>query len=81
MIDDWYMDLKSKRTNKELSDNSENKILACGDNVFEKALKDKIITENPIRSIVKINEENESREKFNDIEVAKLFPQDEQVVY
>jgi hypothetical protein len=33
MIDDWYMDLDSKRSGKELSDNSKNKILACGNMV------------------------------------------------
>ena len=74
MIDDWYMEFKSNRSGSELSDNSKNKILACGNNVFVKALRDKIITENPINSIVKITEENKSREHFNDIEIAKLFP-------
>ena len=74
MIDDWYMELKSKKTNKELSDNSKNKILACGNTVFKQALKDRLIEKNPISNIEKINEEHETRENFNDFEIAKLFP-------
>ena len=77
IIDKWYMDLKSKRSGKELADNSKNKILACGNNVFEQALKDKLITKNPVSSIEKITEEHEVRDNFNDIEIAKLFPTDE----
>ena len=77
MIDAWYMDLKSKKSKMDLADNSKNKILACGDNVFRKALRDKIISENPISNVEKITEENESREDFNDIEISKLFPTDE----
>ena len=76
MIDDWYMELKSKKSNRELSDNSKNKILACGNNVFKQALKDKLIGKNPISSIEKITEEHEIRENFNDFEIAKLFPPD-----
>ncbi|MCL2481280.1 MAG: tyrosine-type recombinase/integrase [Spirochaetaceae bacterium] len=77
IVDKWYMDLKNHKTKEPLADNTKNKILSCGNIVFEIALQKKIIKTNPIKSIIKITEENAKRGFFNDIEIAKLFPKDE----
>ena len=81
MIDDWYVDICSQKSGKPLSDNTKNKILSCGDNVFNMAVRKKIIKENPIMSIEKITEENKHRQYFNDIEMGKLFPEDEKALF
>ena len=43
MIDDWYMDLHSKQSGKELVDNTKNNILAAGNKIFEQAVRDNLI--------------------------------------
>lgn len=46
--------------------------------VFEEAKRQELISENPIKSGMEIAEECKTREPFNAIEMAKLFPADDE---
>ena len=81
MVDEWFVDLHSKYSGKELADNTKNNILAAGSKIFDQAVRDKLILQNPIKDIVSITQEQASREGFNDIEMAKLFPADEDELF
>ncbi len=48
MIDDWYMDLHSIQSGKELADNTKNNILAAGNKIFEQAVRDNLIQHFPL---------------------------------
>ena len=81
MIDDWYMELHSVQSGKELADNTKNNILAAGNKIFDQAVRDNLIQQNPIKDIITITQEQKNREDFNDIEMAKLFPEDEKELF
>jgi len=75
-IDNWFLDLISVRTKKELSDNAKNKILHAFRIVLEEAKYQGYVKENVATAVEEISEENQARQHFNDIEMKKLFPSD-----
>ena len=81
MIDDWYMELHSFFSGKELADNTKNNILAAGSKIFDQAVRDDIIRQNPVKDIITITQEQNSRDNFNDIEMAKLYPSNEEELF
>jgi integrase len=77
MIEDWFLDLKShKFPDRELSDDAKNKVLLCFRIVMDEAKRQGLISHNPAKDVVMINEENEKREPFNLAELRKMFPTD-----
>lgn len=76
-IDNWFVDLASVRTEKELSDNAKNKVLHALRIILEEANYQGYIKENTAAKVEEINEENKERQHFNDIEMQKLFPDKE----
>jgi len=76
-IDNWFLDLQSIRTEKELSDNAKNKVLHAFRIVLEEAKYQGYVENNVAASVEEINEENRERQHFDDLEMKKLFPDDE----
>ncbi len=75
-IDNWFLDLRSVRTDQELSDNAKNKVLHAFRIVMEEAKYQKVIEENVAASVEEISEENRERQHFDELEMQKLFPDD-----
>ena len=73
-IDNWFLDLRSVRTEKELSDNAKNKVLHAFRIVLEEAKYQGYVKENSAASVEEISEENRERLHFDDLEMNKLFP-------
>ena len=75
-IDNWFLDLRSVRTDQELSDNAKNKVLHAFRIVMEEAKYQKVVEENVAASVEEISEENRERQHFDELEMQKLFPDD-----
>ena len=77
IVDDWLLDICSETTNKELSDNSKNKILYCLRIVLGEATDQGLIQENPAQKVTPITERHKSRGIFTKDEINTLFDQDD----
>ncbi|MCF7946786.1 MAG: hypothetical protein K9K80_02520 [Spirochaetia bacterium] len=71
------MELKGYKNNKEIADNTKNKILNCLRVVLDEAKRQKLISTNPAREVELINAEYGSRIPFSEIEMYQMFPQNE----
>lgn len=75
-IDNWFLDLCSVRTEKELSDNAKNKVLHAFRIVLEEAKYQGYVESNSAAAVEEISEENRERQHFDELEMQKLFPVD-----
>lgn len=77
MVEDWFLELISVESGKELADNSKNKVLTTLKIVLDEAKRLRIIENNPVSSVNMINEVNKRREPFTLPELGIMFPTDE----
>lgn len=76
-IERWYISLHSfANPEKELADNTKNKIVATLDYIMQDAKRKRLIEVNPCLSVENLNEEYKKREHFTIDEVKRLFPRD-----
>lgn len=77
LIEDWLLELKSKASGKELSDDSKNKILMAMREIMGTAKRSGIIPNNPAKEVKLINAINKKRLPFTLEELVQMFPRDE----
>jgi len=77
IIEDWLLNLLSKKDGKELSDDSKNKILLCFRIVMHEAKRKGLVSQNPADRVKMINATNKPRLPFTPVDLIKLFPRDE----
>ena len=80
MIEDLFMNAKSVKGDgtQDLSDNARNKILATYRIVLDRAHHEKFIHSNPAKDIEDIKEEYDESTPFEEDEMARLFPADDE---
>ncbi|MBQ3729559.1 MAG: hypothetical protein II903_08670 [Spirochaetales bacterium] len=80
MIENLFMNAKSVKGDgtQDLSDNARNKILATYRIVLDRAHHEKRISSNPAKEIEVIREEYDESAPFEEDEMAKLFPADDE---
>lgn len=76
-IEDWYIGLCSKDDpNKELADDTKNKVLATLNHVMQEAKRKRVISVNPCLSVENLRAHSKPRGFFTVEEVRRLFPID-----
>lgn len=76
-IERWYISLCSyTNPEKELADNTKNKIVATLDYIMQDAKRKRLIEVNPCLSVENLHEEHKKRAHFTIDEVRRLFPKD-----
>jgi len=78
MIEDWFVDLHSYKSGKELADDSKNKVLFCFRIVLQEAKRQRYIKVNPAASVQEITSRHVPRDHFTEIELFKMFPRNEE---
>lgn len=76
-IENWFLDLKSKDTGKDLSDDTKNKILITLRIVLQEAHRQGLVSQNTAEKVKMINEKNEERKPFTKEEMILMFPYDD----
>lgn len=77
MIEDFFLDLKSFRDEeRDLSDDTKNKVLETYSDVMDEARRKGYIKENPCDKVKTIVARNEKRQAFTEEELARFFPED-----
>ena len=78
-IEDWFVSLPRFNDSAiQLADNSKNKILDCFRIVLQEAKRLRLIDANPAMTVRLITARSKIREPFHDLELYKMFPQDEE---
>lgn len=77
MIEDFILDLISKRTGKEMDDSTKNKVLSAYRIVLDAAVREGYLDHNPAKDVKEINERRGGRLPFSEEEMDKLFPSDD----
>lgn len=76
-IEDWYIGLCSKDDpNKELADDTKNKILATMNHVMQEAKRKRLIDVNPCATVEILRAESKARGYFTLEEIRRFFPID-----
>lgn len=77
MIEDFILDLVSKRTKKDMDDSTKNKVLSAYRIVLDSAVREGYLDHNPAKDVKEINERKGGRLPFTEEEMDKLFPADD----
>lgn len=77
MVDRWFLSLDSVRGLRPLADNSKNKVLQVFSLMYDEAIRNELVTENPCKHIRIITESHMERPVLTDDEMGILFPDDE----
>jgi len=76
MIEDFFLDLKSFRSDRDLSDDTKNKVLETYSDVMDEARRKGYIKYNPCDKVKPIVARNAERQAFTEEELARFFPDD-----
>ena len=76
-IEEWFLDLKSTKNGKDLSDDTKNKILIAFRDVLKEAVRQGYVPNNAADDVQMINEVNIPRVPFTPEEMNMLFPEDD----
>ena len=77
MVEDFFLDLKSFRDeDRDLSDDTKNKVLETYSDVMDEARRKGYIKDNPCDKVKPIIARNAERQAFTEEELLKFFPED-----
>jgi len=77
MVDRWFLSLESVYKGKPLSDNTKNKVLKTLSLMYDEAIRNELVYDNPCKHIRCITESHEERPVLTDEEMELLFPEEE----